>query len=50
MSDIEHWEKRYREGDSPWDSGQPSGELMRVLTSKTVSPQFRDNVRRAYRR
>src|SRR5437762_2999882 len=38
MSDIEHWEKRYREGDSPWDSGQPSGELVRVLREERITP------------
>jgi hypothetical protein len=32
------------------NTGGGHRELMRVLTSKTVSPQFRDNVRRAYRR
>lgn len=29
------------------DNARGHGELMRVLTSKTLSPQFRDNVRRA---
>jgi methyl halide transferase len=38
MSDAAHWDRRYREGDSPWDSGQPSGELMRVLREERLTP------------
>jgi SAM-dependent methyltransferase len=38
MSDVEHWEKRYREGDSPWDTGQPSSELVRVLREEGIAP------------
>jgi SAM-dependent methyltransferase len=38
MSDVEHWEKRYREGDSPWDTGQPSSELIRVVREEGISP------------
>jgi len=38
MSDREHWDTRYREGDSPWDTGQPSGELLRVLREERIAP------------
>src|SRR5262249_35034068 len=38
MSEREHWEKRYRDGDSPWDTGQPSGELVRVLREERIAP------------
>jgi 2-polyprenyl-3-methyl-5-hydroxy-6-metoxy-1,4-benzoquinol methylase len=38
MSDAEHWERRYREGDSPWDSGRPSTELQRVLAEEKIDP------------
>jgi SAM-dependent methyltransferase len=38
MSGVEHWNKRYQEGDSPWDTGQPSGELRRVLHEEGIAP------------
>jgi SAM-dependent methyltransferase len=38
MSELEHWERRYREGDSPWDTGQPSSELVRVLREERIAP------------
>jgi len=38
MSNVEHWEQRYREGDVPWDSGLPSSELMRVLREERIAP------------
>ncbi len=38
MADVEHWNKRYREGDSPWDTGQPSSELIRVLSEGRIAP------------
>jgi methyl halide transferase len=38
MSDVEHWDRRYREGDSPWDTGQPSGELLRVVREEKIAP------------
>ena len=38
MSDAEHWEKRYREGESPWDTGRPSTELMRVVQAEGIAP------------
>lgn len=31
MRDIEEFEKSYATGDTPWDSGVPSAELIRVL-------------------
>jgi 2-polyprenyl-3-methyl-5-hydroxy-6-metoxy-1,4-benzoquinol methylase len=38
MSDMAHWERRYRDGDSPWDTGRPSSELMRVVTEVPIRP------------
>jgi 2-polyprenyl-3-methyl-5-hydroxy-6-metoxy-1,4-benzoquinol methylase len=38
MSDVAHWERRYREGDSPWDTGRPSTELRRVLAEEEIAP------------
>jgi SAM-dependent methyltransferase len=38
MADQEHWERRYREGDSPWDTGRPSSELLRVVAQETIRP------------
>jgi 2-polyprenyl-3-methyl-5-hydroxy-6-metoxy-1,4-benzoquinol methylase len=38
MSDVAHWERRYREGDSPWDTGRPSTELQRVLAEEEIAP------------
>jgi SAM-dependent methyltransferase len=32
----ERWDERYRENQLPWDTGQPSGELMKVLQSSKV--------------
>ena len=37
-ADAEHWEQRYREGNIPWDSGQPSSELIRVLAEEHIQP------------
>jgi SAM-dependent methyltransferase len=36
MSDLVHWDKRYQEGDSPWDTGQPSSELVRVVKERPI--------------
>ena len=30
------WDKRYRDGDMPWDSGLPSRELFRVLDEESI--------------
>jgi methyl halide transferase len=38
MSDVEHWQKRYLEGETPWDTGQPSNELVRVLREERIAP------------
>lgn len=37
---IEHidWNDRYREGNSPWDTGRPSSELQRVLRLHAIQP------------
>ena len=32
------WQDRYRTGETPWDTGQPSAELRRVLDEDGVSP------------
>jgi 2-polyprenyl-3-methyl-5-hydroxy-6-metoxy-1,4-benzoquinol methylase len=37
MSDIEHWENRYIQGNIPWDTGHPSAELMRVLDEEKIA-------------
>lgn len=37
-TDAEQWEQRYREGQTPWDSGRPSSELMRVLAEEKIVP------------
>jgi SAM-dependent methyltransferase len=38
MSQLEHWDQRYREGDSPWDTGNTSSELQRVLAEERIAP------------
>jgi SAM-dependent methyltransferase len=38
MSDVEHWDQRYRQGESPWDTGRPSSELMRVVAEERIAP------------
>ncbi len=38
MSDVEHWEQRYRTGDAPWDTGRPSSELQRVVAEEHIAP------------
>lgn len=38
MSDQEHWDERYRTGSTPWDTGQPSSELCRVIEVQRVQP------------
>ncbi|HVX64461.1 MAG TPA: class I SAM-dependent methyltransferase [Pirellulales bacterium] len=32
------WENRYRMGDTPWDTGRPSAELVAVLDSGAIQP------------
>jgi SAM-dependent methyltransferase len=36
MSELERWQERYREGDTPWDSGRPSLELLRVVAEDGI--------------
>jgi hypothetical protein len=32
------WNQRYVEGETPWDSGLPSKELIRVLDEEAIKP------------
>lgn len=32
MSDPSRWDERYANGDTPWESGEPSSELRRVVS------------------
>jgi SAM-dependent methyltransferase len=36
MSDQAHWNERYEKGQTPWDTGQPSGELQCVLAELPI--------------
>jgi SAM-dependent methyltransferase len=38
MSDATRWNERYEKGDTPWETGQPSSELQRVLTEVPIRP------------
>jgi SAM-dependent methyltransferase len=38
MSDVEHWDTRYRTGDTPWETGRPSSELQRVVAEDRIAP------------
>ncbi len=38
MSDPARWDERYEKGDTPWDTGQPSSELQRVLAEVPIRP------------
>src|SRR5262249_31139609 len=38
MSDAARWDERYRTGDTPWNTGRPSTELVRVVTEDQVAP------------
>src|SRR5437016_13128651 len=38
MSDLEHWEERYRKGEIPWDTGRPSVELERLIEEEKIAP------------
>jgi SAM-dependent methyltransferase len=37
-SEQEHWDNRYVQGDTPWDTGQSSSELVRVLDEEHITP------------
>jgi len=36
--DQASWDERYVEGDLPWDTGEPDGELIEVIARHEVSP------------
>ncbi len=36
MTDAHEWDKRYEQGDTPWDTGQPSTELVRVMQAEAL--------------
>src|SRR5689334_6351618 len=38
MSDVIRWDERYEKGDTPWETGQPSSELQRIVAEAPVSP------------
>jgi SAM-dependent methyltransferase len=38
MSDPIRWDERYVQGDTPWETGQPSSELQRVLAGLSLRP------------
>src|SRR5437588_11801910 len=38
MSDPTHWNERYTKGDTPWETGQSSSELQRVVAEVPLRP------------
>jgi len=38
MADPIHWDDRYAKGDTPWETGQASSELRRVLAEVLIQP------------
>ena len=38
MAAAPNWNERYQIGDVPWDTGQPSSELQRVLQTHAILP------------
>jgi SAM-dependent methyltransferase len=38
MSELERWQERYRTGDTPWDTGLPSSQLVQVVAEEQVAP------------
>jgi SAM-dependent methyltransferase len=38
MTEHIEWNDRYRDGNLPWDTGQPSSELQRVVSRHTIRP------------
>jgi len=38
MSDPTNWDERYGKGNTPWETGQPSSELRRVLGEVPLQP------------
>jgi SAM-dependent methyltransferase len=38
MPERPTWDERYKSGETPWDSGRPSEELIRVLAETKIAP------------
>ena len=38
MTENFEWNERYRDGNLPWDTGQPSAELQRALSRNAIQP------------
>jgi hypothetical protein len=38
MTEPIQWNERYRDGDRPWDTGQPSAELQQVVSRHAIRP------------
>src|SRR3954465_10927550 len=38
MSDPIRWDERYEKGETPWETGQPSSELQRVVAEAPIRP------------
>lgn len=38
MTDSPNWDDRYKTGETPWDSGQPSKELQRIVSERNIAP------------
>jgi len=38
MPEPTRWEERYQKCDTPWETGQPSSELQRVLAEAAIQP------------
>jgi methyl halide transferase len=38
MSDAVRWDGRYAKGDTPWETGQPSSELQRIVAEVPIRP------------
>ncbi len=36
--DMNRWDNRYRTQDTPWDTGAPSTELLRVVSQEEIAP------------
>jgi SAM-dependent methyltransferase len=38
MTEIHDWNERYRQRETPWDTGRPSAELARVVAEEKLAP------------
>jgi SAM-dependent methyltransferase len=38
MSEPNRWDERYQKSETPWETGQPSSELQRVLAASAIKP------------